>query len=109
MYTLPQTHLNSHPSIPPRPETISGNTQRKIFNNLHCKENPIYVFLFWELRALSPKFQIHVSVSDLYIPPVQQNRQTDPGNTVYKSLTDIQYECRNWETRQYNSVLEITL
>ncbi len=33
----------------------------------HCKENPIYVFLFWELRGLSPSFHIHVSVSDLYI------------------------------------------
>ncbi len=51
-----------------------------------CKENPTYVFLFWELRGLSPNFHIHVSVSDLYIPRIaphislQQNRQTDPGN-----------------------------
>ncbi len=34
---------------------------------MHCKENPICVFLFWELRGLSPNFHIHVSVSDLYI------------------------------------------
>ncbi len=53
---------------------------------LHCKENPIYVFLFWELHGLSPNFHIHVPVSDLYIPRIgphislQQNRQTDPGN-----------------------------
>jgi hypothetical protein len=53
---------------------------------VHCKENPIYVFLFWELRSLSPNFHIHVSVSDLYIPRIgphislQQNRQTDSGN-----------------------------
>ncbi len=33
---------------------------------LHCKENPIYVFLFRELRSLSPNFHIHASVSDLY-------------------------------------------
>ncbi len=52
----------------------------------HCKENPIYVFIFWELRGLSPNFHIHVSVSDLYIPRIsphislQQNKQTDPGN-----------------------------
>jgi hypothetical protein len=51
----------------------------------YCKENPIYVFLFWELRGLSPNFHIHVPVSDLYIPRIghislQQNRQTDPGN-----------------------------
>ncbi len=52
----------------------------------HCKENPIYVFLFWEFRGLSPNFNIYVSVSNLYIPRIgphsspQQNRQTDPGN-----------------------------
>jgi hypothetical protein len=28
----------------------------------HCNENPMYVFLFWELRGLSPNFHIHVSV-----------------------------------------------
>ncbi len=22
----------------------------------HCKENPIHVFLFWELRSLGPNF-----------------------------------------------------
>jgi hypothetical protein len=43
----------------------------------HCKENPIYVFLFWELRGLRPNFHIHVSVSKLYIPKI---RQTDPEN-----------------------------
>ncbi len=53
---------------------------------IHCNENPIYVFLYWELRGLSLNFHIHVSVSDLYIPRIrphiflQQNRQTDPWN-----------------------------
>ncbi len=53
---------------------------------LHCNVNPIYEFLFWELRSLSPKIYIHASVSDLYIPRIgphiflQQNRQTDPEN-----------------------------
>jgi hypothetical protein len=37
----------------------------------HCNENPIYVFLFWELRGLSPSFHIHVSVSDLSIPRIR--------------------------------------
>ncbi len=36
-------------------------------HQVHCNENPIYVFLFWELRGLSPKLHIHVFVSDLYI------------------------------------------
>jgi hypothetical protein len=34
---------------------------------IHCKENSTYVFLFWELRGLSPDFHIHVSVGQLYI------------------------------------------
>ncbi len=34
----------------------------------HRIENPINVFLFYELRCLSPNFHVHVSVSDLYIP-----------------------------------------
>jgi hypothetical protein len=37
---------------------------------LHSNENPIYVFLFLELRSLSPNFRIQVSVSDLYIPRI---------------------------------------
>jgi hypothetical protein len=40
----------------------------------HCNENPIYVFLFWELRGLSPNFHIHVSVNDLYC--ISQDRST---------------------------------
>ncbi len=33
--------------------------------NVHCNENPIYVFLFWELRGLCPNIHINVSVSYL--------------------------------------------
>jgi len=54
---------------------------------LHCNENSIYIFLFWELRGLSPNFHIHVSVSHLYIPRIslhiflqQQNKQINGGN-----------------------------
>jgi hypothetical protein len=51
-----------------------------VYDILHCKENPIYVFLFWELRGLSPNFHIHVSVNVMMGPHIslQQNRQTDP-------------------------------
>ncbi len=58
----------------------------------HCLENPIYVFLSWELRGFSPNFHIHVSVNDLYIRRIgphvflQQSRQTLVG--IYKLLTD---------------------
>ncbi len=47
-----------------------------------CTKNPIYVFLFWELRGLSPNFHTNISVSDLYIPRIgpyislQYNKQT---------------------------------
>ncbi len=74
---------------------------------MHCNENPTYVFLFWELRGLSPNFHIHVSVSNLHIPRIgphiwlQQYRQTDPINP-----SQI-YECRNWEREHYYSVLKI--
>jgi hypothetical protein len=84
--------LNIHSSSPRDPAIMC----------IHCNENPIYVFLVWELRGLSPNFHIHVSVSDLYIPRIgpqiflQQNRQTDP-------------DCRNWNTEHFNSVLEITV
>ncbi len=59
----------------------------------HCKENSIYVFLFWKLRGLRPNFRIHVSVNDLYIPRIgpqiwlQQNRHTIL--EIHKSLTDV--------------------
>jgi hypothetical protein len=36
---------------------------------------------------------------------LQQNRQTDPWNIYISQI----YECRNWETEPYNSVLEITV
>jgi hypothetical protein len=35
---------------------------------MHCNENPIYVFLFWELLCLSSNVHIHVSVSDDIFP-----------------------------------------
>ncbi len=57
-----------------------------LFFRSHCNENPIYVFLFLELRGLSPNFHIHVSVNDLYISRIgpqiflQQIRQTAHGD-----------------------------
>ncbi len=58
--------------------------------DIHCKDTipkkSKQIFPEKELRGLSPNFTIHVSVSDLYIPPVglpilqQENMWTDPGN-----------------------------
>jgi hypothetical protein len=59
---------------------------------LHCNENPIYVFLFWELQGLSPNFDIYVSVNDLYIPRIGPHISCSKiGRSIvgiYKSLTD---------------------
>jgi hypothetical protein len=51
-----------------------------------------------KLLSLVPNSLIHVYVSGLYIPRIglplwlQQNRQTDPGLGVYKSLPDMNVE-----------------
>jgi hypothetical protein len=52
---------------------------------VHCKENPIYVFLSWELRSLSTNFHIHVSVSDLYFPRIGPHISC---GRIDRSLTD---------------------
>jgi hypothetical protein len=54
----------------------------------------IYAVPETNLRSIVPDSYIYVSVSNLYIPRIglpiwlQHNRQTDHGNTVYKSLMD---------------------
>ncbi len=78
---------------------------------IHCKENPIYVFLFWELRGLTPNFYIHVSARFIFSQDrhisLQQNRQTMQ-SWKYINLSQL-YECRNWETEHCKFVLEITV
>jgi hypothetical protein len=53
---------------------------------------PFYLFLFWELRDLSPSFHILVSVSDLYIPRIGPHisciRIGRSIVGIYKSLAD---------------------
>ncbi len=67
---------------------------------IHCNEDPIYVFLFWELRGLSLNFHIHVSVSDLYIPRIRphipcSSIQADRSwEYINRSQT---HECGNWD------------
>ncbi len=61
-------------------------------DNINCNGNSVYIFLFLELRGLSPNFHIHVSVSDLYIPRIGPNfsssRKGRPIAGIYNSLTD---------------------
>jgi hypothetical protein len=68
---------------------------------MHCNENPIYVFLFWELRGLSPNFHSHVSVSDLYITtlidlPILLQERCGPGSWEYITSSQT-HECGNWD------------
>ncbi len=75
---------------------------------LHCNENPIYIFLFWELRGLSPNFHIYVSVNDLYIPRIgphiSGSRIGRAIEGIYKSLTErlIYSQDRSTYFRQQN-------
>ncbi len=39
-------------------------------SDMHCTENPIYVFPEMKLRGLVTYSYIHVSVSDSYIPRI---------------------------------------
>ncbi len=84
------SHAGFSATPPPPPAQFLWNSWKKLFilililcylkgpahemgrSTLHWNENLIYVFLFWELRDLSPNFHIDVSLSDLYIP------RTDP-------------------------------
>ncbi len=54
----------------------------------HWKEDLIYVFPKMELRGLVPNLQIHVSVSDIYIPIYCCSKIGGPIVGIYKSLTD---------------------
>ncbi len=66
---------------------------------MHCNGNYVYVFLFWELRGLSPNFHIYVSVSDIIFPgsvhifPTAE--KADPSwEYIIRSQT---HECGNWD------------
>ncbi len=114
------------PPPPPPPPTLahasswsSGNTQgikagssrkgsfspkisTKLHNELylHCKENPIHVVLFWELRGISSSFHIHVSVSDLCIPRIGPHISC---SRIGRSILGIcinyfqTHDCGNWD------------
>ncbi len=78
---------------------------------LHWKENPIYVFLFWELCSLSPNSYscicervIYYQDWSTYFPAAEQADRS----WKYIILSQI-YECWNRETEHNNSVLEITV
>jgi len=66
--------------------------QQKLSRLLHCNGISVYIFLFWEMRGLSPNFHIHVSMSNLYIPRIGPHisscRKGRPILGIYNSHTD---------------------
>jgi hypothetical protein len=50
---------------------------------MHCNGNPIYLFLFWELRGLILNFHIHLSVSDFNIAHRHMNVEIGTVVTQY--------------------------
>jgi hypothetical protein len=79
-----------------------------VAKRLHCKEDPIYIFPEMKLRGFVSNFDIHVSVSDLYIPSVALPifcRWTNLGN-IYVNRSQI-HECGNWERGRAVSFLGI--
>jgi hypothetical protein len=68
---------------------------------LHCNGNSVYIFLFWELRGLSPSLHIHVSVSDLqYIFPgsVHIFPPAEKADLSWEYIIRSQtHECGNWD------------
>jgi hypothetical protein len=73
-------------SLLDRDGDVQDWSNSQLLEDVHCNKNPIYVFLFWESRGLSPNFHTHVSVSNLYIPAISPHisfnrlRQINRGN-----------------------------
>ncbi len=70
----------------------------------HCNANPIYIFLFWELRGLSPNFHTHVSVSYLqysiyvFLGSVQIFPAAEYADRSWEYINRSQtHECGSWD------------
>ncbi len=83
---------------------------------MHCKENPVYVFLFWELRGLSPNFP-YMCLWAFYIFPGSVHLFTccRVGKSIvgiYESLTDTwMWKLGLWPSNSFsgNSCFEFSL
>ncbi len=79
--------------------------------NASCTEGKYHLCIPFLGIGRPPSHHIHVSVSDFYIPRIGPHislQQKTDRSWKYINLSQI-YECRNWETEHYNSVLEITV
>ncbi len=88
---------------------IVGNTLPWVLKNQRLRRFTLYrkfdFFLDMELCGLVPNSYIHVSVRGLYIPRILIScSQIDrPILGIYTA-----HRCGNWETKHYNSAVEIT-
>ncbi len=102
--------FHTPPPLPPPHPVLSYMWGLLLIRICHCNENPIYVFLFWELRGFSPNFHIHVSVSDLYIPRIaphiflQQNRKIDRGNIAHRHM-NMEIELGLWPRNSFSGII----
>jgi hypothetical protein len=75
----------------------AGYVLHSINISTHCNGNSVYIFLFRELRGLSPDFLIHVSVSDLYIPRIHIFPPAEKADPSWEYIIRSQtHECGNW-------------
>jgi hypothetical protein len=58
----------------------------------HCKGNSVYIFLFWELRGLSPNFYIHVSMCFVTWEMVAWKRALEAGQRPENHVEDPEKE-----------------
>ncbi len=65
---------------------LSLQSEKKLKYPVHCKENPIFVFLFWLSRGLCPKFHIHERSQDRSTYSCSRIGRSITGRN--KSLTD---------------------
>jgi hypothetical protein len=95
-FRVPDVPLKKSKSLKPNVELDASGF---FIYLLHCNGNSVYIFLFWELRGLSPNFHIHVSVSDLYIsrigPHFSSSRKGRP--IVEYIIRSQTHECGNWD------------
>ncbi len=91
--SVEQEEGRPHRLQPLQPATIFRLDGVSLYESMNTLQRKSYLCIpFWKLRGLSPNFQIHVFVSDLYFPRIGPhifcNRIGRSIVGIFKSLTD---------------------